>query len=177
MPLAYHACPTSISVGSEPMRRPRGMTRRPGTDSFTFQESQSMDYEAELGIFVSQPLPVGETITADEAENHIFGFVILNDWSARDIQFSEMTPLGPFNGKAFGTSISPWVVTIDALQGAQCASPSVDLRTGGSTGAPHLCHRRTESTWDINIEVSVLSKRNHTLPNCIFTCSCILRLT
>ncbi|KAM0275979.1 hypothetical protein ACHAQH_007197 [Verticillium albo-atrum] len=156
MPLAYHARATSVAIDSE-IHRPRGMIHQQGSDSFVFQESQKMDYEAELGIFVSRPLPVGKTITANEAENHIFGFVILNDWSARDVQSSEMTPLGPFNGKAFGTSISPWVVTIEALQTARSKSHSADLRIWGSTGAPHLRHEKEEATWDIDLEVSVLS--------------------
>ena len=79
-----------------------------------------MDYELELGFFVSKPVEFGKSIkNADEAKEHIFGFVLLNDWSARDIQFAEMTPLGPFNGKASATSISPWVVTLDALKGAE----------------------------------------------------------
>lgn len=117
-----------------------------------------MDYEAEIGIFVSQPLPMRKTITADEANDYIFGFVVLNDWSARDIQLTEMTPLGPFSGKAFATNISPWVTTLDALEGARCSSTAVDLREGGSTGAPHLRHDDMKSTWDLEVEVSVFSE-------------------
>jgi fumarylacetoacetase len=117
-----------------------------------------MDYEAELGFFVSQSLPIGETITADEAKDYIFGFTVLNDWSARDIQFTEMTPLGPFNGKGFATSISPWVTTLDALEGARCAPSGLDLRGGGPTLAPHLRHEDENPTWDLEFEVSVFSK-------------------
>jgi fumarylacetoacetase len=122
----------------------------------------TMDYEAELGIFISHAVPAGKIITADEAEEHIFGFVILNDWSARDIQISEMNPLGPFNGKAFATSISPWVTPLEALESARCSSSCVDLRNGGSAGAPHLSHDKAESTWDIEFEVSVNRKAEAT---------------
>lgn len=116
-----------------------------------------MDYEAELGVFVSQPLPHNAYINADEADDYIFGFVVLNDWSARDIQFTEMNPLGPINGKSFATSISPWVVTLDALEGARCVSSVTDLRDGGLTGARHLRHKEEKSTWDLELEVSVFS--------------------
>ena len=116
-----------------------------------------MDYEAEIGIFVSQSLPMRKTITADEAHDYIFGFVILNDWSARDIQLTEMIPLGPFSSKSFATSISAWVITIDALKEARCSSTAVDLREGGFTGAPHLRHDNVKSTWDLEVEVSVFS--------------------
>lgn len=158
MPIGYNGRASSVIVESAPVHRPYGIIRDKETTNFTFKPSAKMDYEAELGIFISQPVPVGNVITADEAEDHIFGFVLLNDWSARDIQFSEMTPLGPFNGKAFATSISPWVVPIEAFEGARCPSSSVDLRSGGSAGASHLRHDKAETTWDIEYEVSVIRK-------------------
>lgn len=161
MPIGYNGRASSVVVESAPIHRPYGIIRDTETNTFAFKPSARMDYEAELGIFVSQPVPVGKIITADEAENHIFGFVVLNDWSARDIQFSEMTPLGPFNSKAFATSISPWVVPLEALESARCPSSSVDLRSGGSTGALHLSHANTESTWDIEYEVSVIRKTEY----------------
>lgn len=80
-----------------------------------------MDFELEMGYIVSKPVPYGETMKVEAAPEHIFGFVLLNDWSSRDIQVFEMPPLGPFNSKSFGTTISPWVVTMDALQAFQCA--------------------------------------------------------
>ncbi|KAH7139962.1 putative 2-hydroxyhepta-2,4-diene-1,7-dioate isomerase [Dactylonectria estremocensis] len=155
MPLGYNSRASSVIVGSKPVHRPRAIIPTGEVGIYTFGPSRRMDYEAELGFFVSKPVPKGEIITADQAEDHIFGFVILNDWSARDAQFAEMTPLGPFNGKAFATSISPWVVTLDALRGARCASSAVDLTTGGTTGAAHLRHEEAESTWNMQIEVSV----------------------
>ena len=158
MPIGYNGRASSVIIGSVPVHRPYGNIRDKTTNTFAFQASTQMDYEAELGIFISTPVPAGRIITTDEAEEHIFGIVVLNDWSARDIQFSEMTPLGPFNGKAFATSISPWVVPLEALDTARCPSSSVDLRSGGSAGTPHLSHAKADSTWDIEIEVSVIRK-------------------
>jgi fumarylacetoacetase len=158
MPIGYNGRASSVVVESAPVHRPYGLIRDKETDNFAFKPSMSMDYEAELGIFISHPVPVGKIINADEAEEHIFGFVVLNDWSARDIQMSEMIPLGPFNGKAFATSISPWVIPLEALESARCSSSAVDLHSGGSAGASHLRHAKAESTWDIEYEVSVNSK-------------------
>lgn len=117
-----------------------------------------MDFEAEIGILVGKNLPFGQVITADQADEYIFGFVTLNDWSARDIQFAEMVPLGPLNGKSFATSISPWVITLEALRPYRCPSTAVDLREGGMAKVPYLSHQKAESTWDLEVDVSVLSE-------------------
>jgi fumarylacetoacetase len=82
----------------------------------TFGYCQKLDFEAEFAAFIGQGSGFGSSISVEEAENHIFGFVVLNDWSARDIQSWESVPLGPFNGKNFGTTISPWVVPLEALE-------------------------------------------------------------
>lgn len=82
--------------------------------------SQAVDFELEMGYFISKPVPYGETLDVDNAPEHIFGFVLLNDWSARDIQIFELPPLGPFNSKSSGTTISPWIVTLDALSPFAC---------------------------------------------------------
>ncbi|KAJ6151373.1 hypothetical protein N7470_007967 [Penicillium chermesinum] len=134
MPIGYNGRASSVVVESAPVHRPYGLIRDKEKGKFVFKPSMNMDYEAELGIFISHAVPVGKTITADEAEQHIFGFVVLNDWSARDIQFSEMTPLGPFNGKAFATSISPWVIPLEALESARCSSSCVDLLNRRKSG-------------------------------------------
>lgn len=115
MPLGYNGRASSVVIDGESVHRPHGMVRDPQTSSISFQQSQRVDFESEIGFFVSQPLPWDRTISADEASDHIFGTVPLNDRSARDIQFAEMTPLGPFKGKAFATSISPWVTTLGTL--------------------------------------------------------------
>lgn len=77
-----------------------------------------------MGVFISQPIEYGKAVPASNARDHVFGFVLMNDWSARDIQFYEMAPLGPFNGKATATSISAWIVTLDALRDAGALIPS-----------------------------------------------------
>lgn len=158
MPLGYNGRASSVITDGEPIYRPQGIIKNPQDLSISFQPSRRMDYEAELGVFLSQPLPHNAYIGADEADDYIFGFVVLNDWSARDIQFTEMNPLGPINGKSFATSISPWVVTLDALEGARCASSVKDLCDGGFTGARHLRHKDERSTWELELEVSVFSK-------------------
>jgi fumarylacetoacetase len=132
MPLGYNSRASSVIIGNEPIYRPRGMIRNAETGEYSFLPSQKMDYEAELAFFMSEPVPMGVTITAEQAYDHIFGFVILNDWSARDIQLAEMAPLGPLNGKGFASSISPWVVTLDAIQNARCTSTAADLCEGGT---------------------------------------------
>ncbi|KAM5353721.1 hypothetical protein ACJ41O_000371 [Fusarium nematophilum] len=157
MPLCYNGRASAVVVAGEPVHRPRGVVRDPlGSSSYSFQPSSMMDFEAEVGILVGRHLPAGRAITAAEAEDYIFGFVALNDWSARDIQFAEMAPLGPFNGKAFATSISPWVIMPEALASHRCCSTAVDLRDGGLAGASYLRHRHAESTWNLEVEVSVL---------------------
>ncbi len=116
LPVAYHGRATTVFVDGTPVVRPSGLVMKPGQEAPEFSASRKMDYELELGIFVGTGNPDGEPIAAKNALDHIFGFVILNDWSARDIQAFEYKPLGPFLGKSFATSISPWVVTPDALK-------------------------------------------------------------
>lgn len=115
-----------------------------------------MDFELEMGFFVSKPVPFGKTIKrVEDAKEHIFGFVMLNDWSARDVQFAEMTPLGPFNGKGSGTTISPWVVTLDALEGAEIVCGD-DMAVENMGELPqHLRHEDENHTWNVEVSVSL----------------------
>jgi fumarylacetoacetase len=109
-----------------------------------------------MGFFISKPVPFGKIITtADEAKEHIFGFVMLNDWSARDIQFAEMTPLGPFNGKGSASSISPWVVTLDALEGAEVEISDAVAKEKMVELPLHLKHQTAKQTWSIGAEVAL----------------------
>ena len=98
------------------MRRPRGQTQHDVSDPVCFGPSRRLDYELEVGFFVGVGNQLGEPIPIGDAESHIFGLCLLNDWSARDIQWWEAQPLGPFLAKNFATTISPWVVTLDALE-------------------------------------------------------------
>jgi len=115
LPIAYHGRASSVVVGGTPFRRPMGQMMPPGAAVPTYAPCGRLDYELELGIFIGPGNAMGEPIPIAQAEEHIFGVCLLNDWSARDIQFWEMAPLGPFLGKNFCTSISPWIVSMEAL--------------------------------------------------------------
>lgn len=115
MPLGYSGRASSVVPSGTPVRRPRGQfvsrEQKP-----TFGPCEKLDFEVEFAAVIGKGNELGESIDVKDAEEHIFGCVLLNDWSARDIQFAESTPLGPFNGKNFSTSISLWIVTLDALE-------------------------------------------------------------
>jgi fumarylacetoacetase len=114
MPVAYHGRASSLGVNQQ-VRRPVGQVMAPGAATPVVGPSQRLDYELELAVYVGQGNAQGTAVPVAEAESHIFGLGLLNDWSARDIQFWEMAPLGPFQGKNFATTLSPWVVTLAAL--------------------------------------------------------------
>ncbi len=126
LPVGYHGRSSSVVVSGTDVRRPKGQTKADDADSPSFGPSRLMDFELEMGFFVGPGNALGEPIPIDEASEHIFGMVLVNDWSARDIQKWEYVPLGPFLGKNFGTSISPWVVTMEALEPFRCAGPAQD---------------------------------------------------
>jgi len=115
VPIGYHGRASSIVVSGAEIRRPSGQTKAPSAAEPVFGPARSIDYELEIGFFVGPGNRLGQPIPIAEAEQHIFGFCMLNDWSARDIQSWEYQPLGPFLAKSFATTISPWVVTMDAL--------------------------------------------------------------
>lgn len=115
LPVAYHGRASSIMVGGAEVRRPHGQTRAADAPSPSFGPSRSFDFELETAFFIGPGNSLGNPIPIDRAADHIFGLVLMNDWSARDIQAWEYQPLGPFLAKNFCTSISPWVVTLDAL--------------------------------------------------------------
>lgn len=115
MPIAYHGRASSIVISNTPITRPKGLYKKNNESPPELSISEKLDYEVELGMFIGQGNEQGRPIEMKDASHYIFGFVIVNDWSARDIQSWEYQPLGPFNGKNFATTISPWVVTLDAL--------------------------------------------------------------
>jgi len=116
VPIGYHGRASSIVISGTEIRRPCGQMKAPDAAEPAFGASRSLDYELEVGFFIGQGNDLGETIPLEQAEKHIFGLCLVNDWSARDIQAWEYQPLGPFLGKSFATTISPWVVTLDALE-------------------------------------------------------------
>ena len=115
IPIAYHGRSSSIRTSGTPSKRPLGQLKSQDVDTPVLDACKRLDYETELGIFIGPGNNLGETIHLDNAEEHIFGFCILNDWSARDIQAWEYQPLGPFLAKNFATTISPWIITMEAM--------------------------------------------------------------
>ncbi len=115
LPIAYHGRVSSLGVSGQRFHRPMGQSLPPGTSSPAYGPCARLDYELELAIYVGPGNALGQPIDLHQAESHIFGIGLLNDWSARDHQFWEMAPLGPFLGKNFATTVSPWIVTLEAL--------------------------------------------------------------
>jgi fumarylacetoacetase len=124
MPIGYNGRASTVVVSGTKVRRPRGQLKPPTAEVPSFGACKRLDFELEMGVVVGQASPMGEMLTEKQAEEMIFGFVILNDWSARDIQQWEYVPLGPFQAKAFATSISPWVVTREALEPFRMQGPA-----------------------------------------------------
>lgn len=147
MPIAYHGRSSSIVASGTPVRRPLGQT-----GEGCFGPTASLDYEIELGAFAGPGNRMGEPVPIAEAEEHLAGVCLVNDWSARDIQRWEYQPLGPFLAKNFATSISPWVVTLEALQPFRVSPPERDVPT-----LPYL-QLSGESAFDITMEVWLRSQ-------------------
>ena len=149
LPLAYHGRAGTVRVSGTPVRRPYGQFRLPDGGGPGFGPSATLDFEAELGFVVGVESMLCEPVSVNRFREHVFGVCLVNDWSARDIQFWETMPLGPFLGKSFGTTVSPWVVPLAALEHARVRPPSRDTEL-----LPYL----TESAnWglDIDFEVSL----------------------
>lgn len=123
MPIGYNGRASTVVVSGTDVRRPLGQSLPAGQDLPTFGSTRKLDFELEIGAVVGLPSTMGQPISVAEADSMIFGYVLLNDWSARDVQAWEYRPLGPFQGKAFATSISPWVVSKDALEPFRVATP------------------------------------------------------
>jgi fumarylacetoacetase len=158
IPIGYHGRASSLVATGTPVRRPSGQTRE-GDAEPKFGPTRALDYELELGFFVSAENRLGETIPIGEAEEHIFGICLVNDWSARDLQAWEYQPLGPFLAKSFATSLSPWVVTMEAL--APFRAPAFARAAGDPAPLPYLFGQsdREKGGLDLWLEVSLLSVR------------------
>ncbi|KAJ5940079.1 hypothetical protein N7516_000247 [Penicillium verrucosum] len=155
LPVAYHGRASSVVTSGTPLHRPQGqILANPTADPKvpTFSPCKKLDIELELACFISKPNDLGKPVPIDEAEDHIFGLVLMNDWSARDIQAWEYIPLGPFNAKNFGTTITPWVVLIDALEPFRAAGLEPANR---ESLLPYLREKRAESAYEIPLDVEV----------------------
>jgi fumarylacetoacetase len=123
VPIGYHGRAGTVVVSGTPIIRPCGQRKAPETDTPIYGPSTRLDIEAEVGFVVGVPSTLGDRVAVDDFRDHVFGVVLLNDWSARDIQSWEYVPLGPFLGKSFATSVSAWVVPLSALESARVAAP------------------------------------------------------
>jgi fumarylacetoacetase len=123
VPIGYHGRASSLVVSGTSVRRPSGQTMTVGANAPLYRPSSRLDYELEVGMYVATGNQLGETIPIDQADEHMFGLSLVNDWSTRDIQSWEYQPLGPFLGKSFATTVSPWVVTMEALAPYRTAPP------------------------------------------------------
>jgi fumarylacetoacetase len=148
MPIGYHGRSGSLVRSGTPVVRPCGQLR-PGEGPPDFGPSERLDFEAELGFVIGPPSLSGEAVPLDRFRTHVFGVCLVNDWSARDIQAWESVPLGPFLGKSFATSVSSWVVPLDALEAARAKPPPRDVAP-----LPYLCGTE-DLGYDITLEVTI----------------------
>ncbi len=161
LPVGYHGRSSSIVLSGTDIRRPYGQTN-PNDDPLpTFGPSKLLDFELEMGFFIGPGNQLGTPIPATTAADHIFGLLLVNDWSARDIQRWEYQPLGPFLAKNFATSISPWVVTLEALRPFRCPGPPQD-----PLPLPYL-QTQGDHTYDIHLEASL---QTETMPTPLTIC-------
>jgi fumarylacetoacetase len=153
LPVAYHGRASSVVISGTDIVRPKGQTKPADALLPVFGPSKLMDFELETGFFIGTGNKLSESISVEKANEHIFGMVLVNDWSARDIQTWEYQPLGPFLAKNFATSISPWIVTLDALEEFKIAGPKQEPEP-----LPYL-QSKGDCAYDINLEVSIKTER------------------
>jgi len=159
VPIGYHGRASTLRPSGTDVRRPKGQTLPAGHTEPSFGPCARLDYELELGIWIAQGNDIGQAIPIAEADQHLAGLCLLNDWSARDIQAWEYQPLGPFLSKSFITTLSPWVVTAEALEPFRCAQPA--RPEGDPQPLPYLLDPRdqAEGAFDIELEVLLLTER------------------
>lgn len=150
MPVAYHGRASSICVSGTPIRRPHGQLKPADDQPPVYGPSRLLDFELEMAFVTHPGKPLGDSISTDEADDYIFGMVIFNDWSARDIQKWEYVPLGPFLGKNFASTISPWIVTLDALEPYRVSGPVQDPKV-----LPYLEYSG-DAHYDLDLEVEII---------------------
>lgn len=160
LPVAYHGRASSIVVSGTPIHRPNGQTLPAGAAQPIFGSSQELDFELEMAFIIGKPTALGQSISTTEAEEYIFGMVLFNDWSARDLQRWEYQPLGPFLSKNFASTMSPWIVTLDALEPFRTDSPTQDPAV-----LPYLQYHGNKS-YDIHLEVAIRTESQVEQPVC-----------
>jgi fumarylacetoacetase len=153
LPVGYHGRASSIILSEQKIHRPKGQVLLPNADSPEFQASKRVDFELEMGFIIGKNSNLGESISVEKSKEYIFGKVLFNDWSARDIQKWEYVPLGPFLAKSFASTISPWIVTLDALEPFKVAGPKQDPKP-----LPYL-EEEGETSYDIHLQTSIRPKK------------------
>ncbi|MFK7848530.1 MAG: fumarylacetoacetase, partial [Rhodothermales bacterium] len=149
IPVGYHGRASSIIASGTPIHRPKGQVMPKDASTPVYQASGRLDFELEMGFIIGKQTALGTSISTADAEDHIFGLVLFNDWSARDIQKWEYVPLGPFLGKSFASSMSPWIVTLEALDAFRQKGPAQEPRV-----LPYLQYEG-DKNFDVNLEVSI----------------------
>lgn len=149
IPVGYHGRASSIVVSGTDFHRPKGQTKADDADMPSFGPCRLLDFELEMGFITCKENPLGEPVSTSEADEYIFGFVLLNDWSARDIQKWEYVPLGPFLAKNFASHVSPWIVTMDALEPFTVAGPEQDPEV-----LPYLKYEG-DKHFDVKLQVGI----------------------
>jgi fumarylacetoacetase len=153
VPIGYHGRASSVRVSGQPVRRPYGQHKMPNEENPTFGPVENLDFELELGIWISSGNTLGETICIEDADSHIGGYCLLNDWSARDIQSWEYQPLGPFLSKSFHTTISGWVITPEAL--APFRQPQSKRGSTDPRSLPYLSSAEDQAAGALNVSLEV----------------------
>ena len=153
LPVGYNGRASSVIVSGTNVVRPSGQIKLLNSDRPVFSACRKLDFELETGFIVGKPNKLGEPISIENAWDHIFGMVLFNDWSARDLQQWEYVPLGPFNAKTFASSISPWIVTMEALEPFKTSSPVQEPKPLAYLREDHL-----NNSYDINLSVEIQAK-------------------
>ena len=150
LPVGYNGRASSVIVSGTEIVRPSGQIKLPDSDRPVFSACRKLDFELETGFIIGKPNNLGEPIAIENAWDHIFGMVLFNDWSARDLQQWEYVPLGPFNAKTFASSISPWIVTMEALEPFKTSSPAQEPKP-----LAYLREDNSSNSYDINLSVEI----------------------
>ncbi|GKW52043.1 fumarylacetoacetase [Pseudoalteromonas sp. NCCP-2140] len=158
VPIGYHGRSSSIDVSGQTFHRPNGQTKAPDAEVPSFGPCKRLDYELELGIYLGKGNELGDAIAIENAENHVFGFCVFNDWSARDLQAWEYQPLGPFLAKNFASTVSPWIVTTEALAPFR-TSWTRDENDPQPMDYLESAHNREFGAFDIKMDVQIETEK------------------
>lgn len=161
LPVAYHGRASSIMVSGHNFHRPKGQIAPPGTDKPSFSPSKAMDFELEMAFIIGKSTEPGQSIPTSETDDYIFGMTLFNDWSARDIQRWEYVPLGPFLAKNFASTMSPWIVSMEALEPFRTKAPEQDPEV-----LSYLKRSRNDGTIDITLEVWLQAENSEAIKIC-----------